>query len=91
MKNVIHTIKQVYSGMKKDGYVQPWTLAKQDIVITTYETLKREIYFVDLPTDNGRCCWMEAYMRGIAYIPCIYKVIHARVITAAIIHRGVDN
>ena len=35
--------------MNKQGFIQPHTLAKQDIVITTYDTLRREINYVDLP------------------------------------------
>lgn len=41
--------EQVYSGVNKQGFVQPRTLASQDIVITTYETLRKEINYVDLP------------------------------------------
>ena len=29
------------------------TLARQDIVITTYETLRKEIDYVDLPHTNS--------------------------------------
>lgn len=45
----------VYTGVHKQGFVQPQTLAKQDIVITTYETLRKEIDYVDLPhtLDEG--------------------------------------
>ena len=40
---------QIYCGVNNQGYIQPNTLARQDIVITTYETLQREINYVDLP------------------------------------------
>ena len=40
--------------MHKDGFMQPQTLADQDIVITTYETLRKEIDYVDLPHNNSR-------------------------------------
>ena len=43
----------VYEGVNKQGYIQPQTLANQDIVITTYETLRREIDYVDLPHSNS--------------------------------------
>ena len=47
----------VYTGVNKEGFVQPQTLANQDIVITTYEVLRKEIDYVDLPhsnSDSGR-------------------------------------
>ncbi|XP_052811504.1 E3 ubiquitin-protein ligase SHPRH-like isoform X2 [Mya arenaria] len=40
-------------GMSKQQYVQPRTLARQDIVITTYETLRKELDYVDLPHSNS--------------------------------------
>ena len=40
-------------GMTKQRYVQPRTLARQDIVITTYETLRKELDYVDLPHSNS--------------------------------------
>ncbi|XP_033741490.1 E3 ubiquitin-protein ligase SHPRH-like [Pecten maximus] len=43
----------VYTGVNKLGFIQPHTLAKQDIVITTYETLRKEIDYVDLPHSNS--------------------------------------
>ncbi|KAK3576517.1 hypothetical protein CHS0354_034193 [Potamilus streckersoni] len=47
----------VYSGVNKQRFIQPQTLAQQDIVITTYECLRKEIDYVDLPhsnSDSGR-------------------------------------
>ncbi|XP_076076399.1 E3 ubiquitin-protein ligase SHPRH-like isoform X3 [Mytilus galloprovincialis] len=43
----------VYNGVHKQGFIQPDTLARQDIVITTYETLRKEIDYVDLPHSNS--------------------------------------
>ncbi|KAH3735745.1 E3 ubiquitin-protein ligase SHPRH-like [Dreissena polymorpha] len=45
----------VYPGVGngKKGYIQPQTLACQDIVITTYETLRKELDYVDLPHSNS--------------------------------------
>ncbi|XP_060077806.1 E3 ubiquitin-protein ligase SHPRH-like [Ylistrum balloti] len=43
----------VYTGVNKLGFIQPRTLAQQDIVITTYETLRKEIDYVDLPHSNS--------------------------------------
>ena len=45
---------QVYTGVNKLGYIQPQTLARQDIVITSYETLRKEIDYVDLPHTNSQ-------------------------------------
>jgi len=47
-------IVQVYTGVNKLGYIQPQTLARQDIVITSYETLRKEIDYVDLPHTNSQ-------------------------------------
>ncbi|XP_056016724.1 E3 ubiquitin-protein ligase SHPRH-like isoform X5 [Ostrea edulis] len=43
----------VYNGVNKQKFVQPMTLASQDIVITSYETLRSEINYVDLPHSNS--------------------------------------
>jgi len=45
---------QVYTGVSKLGYIQPQTLARQDIVITSYKTLRKEIDYVDLPHTNSQ-------------------------------------
>ncbi|XP_061176865.1 E3 ubiquitin-protein ligase SHPRH-like [Saccostrea echinata] len=47
----------VYNGVNKQRFIQPMMLARQDIVITSYETLRSEINYVDLPhsnSENGR-------------------------------------
>lgn len=44
----------VYKGVASQGYIQPRDLAKFDIVITTYETLSRELNYVDLPHSNSQ-------------------------------------
>jgi len=49
-----HYVVQVYTGVNKLGYIQPQTLARQDIVITSYETLRKEIDYVDLPHTNSQ-------------------------------------
>lgn len=46
----------VYEGIQAQGFVPPTTFAKHDIVLVTYEVLKREIYFTDLPNSNGDYC-----------------------------------
>ncbi|XP_070568700.1 E3 ubiquitin-protein ligase SHPRH-like [Ptychodera flava] len=43
----------VYQGVKKHSFMQPYVLAGYDIVITTYETLRNEINYVDLPHSNS--------------------------------------
>eukprot|EP00062_Callorhinchus_milii_P009757 gi/632953895/ref/XP_007892672.1/ PREDICTED: E3 ubiquitin-protein ligase SHPRH [Callorhinchus milii] len=47
----------VYQGVKKHGFIQPHMLAKHDIVITTYDVLRSELNYVDIPhsnSDDGR-------------------------------------
>lgn len=47
----------VYQGVKKDGFLQPHFLAEQDIVIITYDVLRSELNYVDIPhsnSENGR-------------------------------------
>ncbi|GAB1606975.1 E3 ubiquitin-protein ligase SHPRH-like, partial [Argonauta hians] len=39
----------VYEGVGRQRYVSPRQLASHDIVVTTYETLCRELNYVDLP------------------------------------------
>uniref|UniRef100_T1JC89 RING-type domain-containing protein n=1 Tax=Strigamia maritima TaxID=126957 RepID=T1JC89_STRMM len=42
-----------YAGVFKFGFIQPPKLADYDIVITTYEILRRELHYVDLPHSNS--------------------------------------
>jgi len=56
-------IVQVYTGVSKLGYIQPQTLARQDIVITSYETLRKEIDYVDLPHTNSQ--WSCAFKASV--------------------------
>ncbi|XP_008050671.1 E3 ubiquitin-protein ligase SHPRH-like, partial [Carlito syrichta] len=42
----------VYQGVKKDGFLQPHFLAEQDIVIITYDVLRSELNYVDIPHSN---------------------------------------
>ena len=53
MTHIANFDLQVYQGVQKNGFVQPQTLANHDIVITTYETLRKEIDYVDLPHSNS--------------------------------------
>ncbi|KAL1417154.1 hypothetical protein MTO96_000637 [Rhipicephalus appendiculatus] len=42
-----------YRGVQNHGFVSPPTFAKYDIVLTTYEVLKKELNFTDLPHVNS--------------------------------------
>ncbi|XP_052831271.1 E3 ubiquitin-protein ligase SHPRH [Octopus bimaculoides] len=39
----------VYEGVGRQRYISPYKLASYDIVVTTYETLCKELNYVDLP------------------------------------------
>uniref|UniRef100_A0A670Z0Z3 E3 ubiquitin-protein ligase SHPRH n=1 Tax=Pseudonaja textilis TaxID=8673 RepID=A0A670Z0Z3_PSETE len=43
----------VYQGVKKHGFLQPHILAEQDVVITTYDVLRCELNYVDIPHSNS--------------------------------------
>ncbi|CAL1537482.1 unnamed protein product, partial [Lymnaea stagnalis] len=43
----------IYTGVARLGYIQPQTLAQQDIVITTYDVLRKELDYVNLPHTNS--------------------------------------
>ncbi|KAM4771429.1 E3 ubiquitin-protein ligase SHPRH [Rhinophrynus dorsalis] len=43
----------VYQGVKKHGFLQPRMLAEQDVVITTYDVLRTELNYVDIPHSNS--------------------------------------
>lgn len=40
--------------MKKHGFIQPRMLAEQDVVITTYDVLRSELNYVDIPHSNSK-------------------------------------
>uniref|UniRef100_UPI0037E80854 E3 ubiquitin-protein ligase SHPRH n=1 Tax=Semicossyphus pulcher TaxID=241346 RepID=UPI0037E80854 len=44
----------VYQGVKKHGFIQPHILAEQDVVITTYDVLRSELNYVDIPHSNSK-------------------------------------
>ena len=60
---------QVYTGVANQGFMQPQTLASQDIVITTYETLRRELNYVNLPHTNSKYMYTLRIMVT-ALCPC---------------------
>ncbi|XP_077206753.1 E3 ubiquitin-protein ligase SHPRH isoform X2 [Paroedura picta] len=43
----------VYQGVKKHGFLQPHILAEQEVVITTYDVLRTELNYVDIPHSNS--------------------------------------
>ncbi|TSO25161.1 E3 ubiquitin-protein ligase SHPRH [Bagarius yarrelli] len=45
---------RVYQGVKRHGFIQPYILAEQDVVITTYDVLRTELNYVDLPHSNSK-------------------------------------
>lgn len=48
------SLPQVYQGVKKHGFIQPHMLAEQDVVITTYDVLRSELNYVDIPHSNSK-------------------------------------
>lgn len=52
--NLIVCDSQVYQGVKRHGFIQPHVLAEQDVVITTYDVLRTELNYVDLPHSNSK-------------------------------------
>ncbi|MPC35312.1 E3 ubiquitin-protein ligase SHPRH [Portunus trituberculatus] len=77
MKHVKHKSVRmlVYRGVATHGYTQPHCLAKFDIVITTYETLSRELNYVDLPHSNSqagrRFRHPKRFMATPSPLPCV--------------------
>lgn len=51
---LIICVSQVYQGVKRHGFIQPHVLAEQDVVITTYDVLRTELNYVDLPHSNSK-------------------------------------
>ncbi|XP_063765711.1 E3 ubiquitin-protein ligase SHPRH isoform X2 [Eleginops maclovinus] len=44
----------VYQGVKRHGFLQPRLLAQSDVVITTYDVLRSELNYVDIPHSNSQ-------------------------------------
>ncbi|KAL3188011.1 hypothetical protein MRX96_004247 [Rhipicephalus microplus] len=42
-----------YRGVQDHGFVSPLTFSKYDIVLTTYEVLKKELHYTNLPHVNS--------------------------------------
>ena len=43
----------VYRGINNQGYLQPLQIAKYDVVITSYESLRKELYFADVKINGS--------------------------------------
>lgn len=65
----------VYKGVATQGYMQPRFLGNFDIVITTYETLRQELNYVDLPHSNSemgrRFRHPKRFMATPSPLPCV--------------------
>lgn len=65
----------VYKGVASQGYLQPRYLADFDIVISTYESLSRELNYVDLPHSNSeqgrRFRHPKRFMARPSPLPCV--------------------
>ncbi|XP_021928095.1 E3 ubiquitin-protein ligase SHPRH isoform X2 [Zootermopsis nevadensis] len=62
----------VYRGVQKDGFLQPHDLAKYQVVLTTYETLRKELNYADLNTTDGhRLRHVKRFLAPPSPLPCI--------------------
>lgn len=59
-----------YRGVQNHGFVSPLTFAKYDIVLTTYEVLKKELNFTDLPHINSAESRSFRKPRRFRPVPC---------------------
>lgn len=59
-----------YRGVQSHGFVSPLTFAKHDVVLTTYEVLKRELNFTDLPHANSSDSRLFRNPRKFLPTPC---------------------
>ncbi|KAI5102451.1 E3 ubiquitin-protein ligase SHPRH isoform X2 [Silurus meridionalis] len=53
-RHIRSTSLRVYQGVKRHGFIQPHVLAEQDVVIATYDVLRTELNYVDLPHSNSK-------------------------------------
>ena len=49
----VYLLYQEYTGVTSKNYIQPATLAQQDIVITTYDVLRTELRATLIPHSNS--------------------------------------
>nr|CAD7260465.1 unnamed protein product [Timema shepardi] len=62
----------VYGGVHKEGFVQPGELAQYDVVITTYETLSKELHFAEVSTESSnRLRFEKRFVAAPSPLPCV--------------------
>lgn len=59
-----------YRGVQSHGFVSPLTFAKHDVVLTTYEVLKKELNFTDLPHASSSDSRLFRNPRKFLPTPC---------------------
>ncbi|XP_075238395.1 E3 ubiquitin-protein ligase SHPRH [Lycorma delicatula] len=52
----------VYEGVRKNGYIQPTTLAQYDIVITSYQVLVKELDYIDVMENNRKLRYTKKFL-----------------------------
>ncbi|XP_049765054.1 E3 ubiquitin-protein ligase SHPRH [Schistocerca cancellata] len=60
----------VYRGVTK-GFVQPYILARSKVVLTTYETLRRELVYVEMNNDSARLRHAKRFYAPPSPLTCI--------------------
>lgn len=61
----------VYKGVRSNGYIQPTTLAEYDIVITTYEVLRKELDYVDVYENKRSLRYTKKYYAPNSPLICV--------------------
>lgn len=61
----------VYKGVRSSGYIQPTTLAEYDIVITTYEVLRKELDYVDVYENRRTLRYAKKYYAPNSPLICV--------------------
>eukprot|EP01135_Chromosphaera_perkinsii_P007734 Nk52_evm23s967 gene=Nk52_evmTU23s967 len=65
------TVK-IYEGITVEGPISPELLASYDIVITTYQALRNDIYFCDLKTNKRNLRFHKKYKPSASPLPLIH-------------------
>lgn len=60
----------IYRGVTK-GFVQPYVLARSKVVLTTYETLRRELVYVEVNNDSSRLRHAKRFYAPPSPLTCI--------------------
>ncbi|XP_077487970.1 E3 ubiquitin-protein ligase SHPRH isoform X1 [Amblyomma americanum] len=64
-----------YKGVQSDGFVSPLTFARYDVVLTTYEVLRKEANFTDLPHSSNADTRLRK-PRKFQHPPCPLTALH---------------